>query len=127
VSPSGKAWAETDNPARPPPGVRLCAVGELADPGSKGFRFRQDRFLFAGFLVRQAGEVRGYVDSCPHNGWPLSVLDDRYLTREGDRIICAAHGAVFRPLDGVCVGGPCANDRLAAWPVTVLGGEVFTA
>jgi nitrite reductase/ring-hydroxylating ferredoxin subunit len=119
--------AEPDNPARPPAGVRLCALAELADPGAKGFRFRQDRALFAGFLVRQGSEIRGYVDSCPHNGWPLSVLDDRYLTRDGDRIICAAHGAVFRPLDGLCVGGPCADEHLSPWPVAVLGGEVFTA
>ena len=119
--------AEPDNPARPPAGVRLCALAELADPGAKGFRFRNDRSLFAGFVVRQGAEVRGYVDSCPHNGWPLSVMDDRYLTAQGDRIICAAHGAVFRPLDGICVGGPCADDRLSPWPVAVLGGEIVTA
>lgn len=119
--------AEPDNPARPPAGVRLCALAELADPGAKGFRFRHDRFLFAGFVVRQGAELRGYVDSCPHNGWPLAVMDDRYLTADGARIICAAHGAVFRPLDGVCVGGPCADDRLGAWPVAVIRGEVVTA
>jgi nitrite reductase/ring-hydroxylating ferredoxin subunit len=117
---------EPDNPARPPPGVRLCALAELPNPGSKGFRFRHDRYMFAGFVVRQGQEVRGWVDSCPHNGWPLSALDDRYLTREGDRIICAAHGAVFRPADGLCVAGPCADDHLTAWPVAVVGGEVVT-
>ena len=119
--------AEPDNPARPPPGVQLCALAELADPGSRGFRFRRDHYLFAGFVVRQGAEVRGYVDSCPHNGWPLSVMDDRYLTASGTRIICAAHGAVFRLLDGVCVAGPCADDRLSAWAVAVVGGEVVTA
>jgi nitrite reductase/ring-hydroxylating ferredoxin subunit len=119
--------AEPDNPARPPAGVKLCGLGELKDPGSRGFRFRQDRALFAGFLVRQGEEVRGYVDSCPHNGWPLSVMDDRYLTANGERIICAAHGAVFRPLDGMCVGGPCGGESLSPWPVIVRGDEVFTA
>ena len=118
---------EPDNPARPPPGVRLCALAELPDPGSKGFRFRHDRYMFAGFVVRQGHEVKGWVDSCPHNGWPLSALDDRYLTREGDRIICAAHGAMFRPADGLCVAGPCADDRLSPWAVAVVGGEVVTA
>ncbi len=118
---------DPDNPARPPAGTTLCALAELPERGAKGFRFRVDRFLFAGFVVRQGAEVRGYVDSCPHNGWPLAVMDDRYMTREGDRIICAAHGAVFTPLDGVCVGGPCGGDRLTAWPVAVLGGDVVTA
>lgn len=118
---------DPDNPARPTAGQRLCALADLADPGSKGFRFRHDRSLFAGFVVRQGDSVAGYVDSCPHNGWPLAILDDRYLTREGDRIICAAHGAMFRPSDGLCVAGPCADQHLRSWPVIILGGDVLTA
>jgi nitrite reductase/ring-hydroxylating ferredoxin subunit len=116
-----------DNPARPPPGVALCALADIAEPGARGFRFRQDRALFAGFVVRHAGQVRGYVDSCPHAGWPLAALDDRYLTREGDMILCGGHAALFRPLDGVCVAGPCADERLTPWPVAVVDGQVVTA
>lgn len=115
-----------DNPARPEPGQRLCALSDLADPGSKGFRFRSGTRLFAGFVVRLGDEVRGYVDSCPHAGWPLGAMDDRYLTRD-DYILCAGHGALFRPLDGACVAGPCVDDRLEPWPVLVLGGEIVTA
>ena len=66
------------NPARPPPGLRLCALSEIAEPGAKGFRFRVDSRLFAGFVVRRGEVVLGYVDSCPHAGWPLGVLDERY-------------------------------------------------
>lgn len=118
---------QADNPATPPPGTRLCALGELGDPGARGFRFRTGDALFAGFLVREGDEVRGWVDSCPHNGWPLAVMDDRYLVRGGDRILCAAHGAVFRLLDGVCTAGPCAGEALTPWPVSVRSGWVETA
>jgi nitrite reductase/ring-hydroxylating ferredoxin subunit len=115
------------NPAQPPPGTRLCALSDLPDPGSKGFRYRHERVLFAGFLVRIGAELRGYVDSCPHAGWPLSALPDRYLTREADAILCTGHGALFRPLDGVCLAGPCAGAALRRWPIAVRDGEVFTA
>ena len=118
---------QADNPATPQPGTRLCALGELADPGARGFRFRAGDALFAAFLVREGTEVRGWIDSCPHNGWPLAVMDDRYLTRTGDRILCAAHGAVFRLEDGVCTAGPCAGERLTPWPVAVRSGWVETA
>ena len=118
---------QADNPAAPPPGTRLCAVSDLADPGARGFRFREGEALFAAFLVREGEEVRGWIDSCPHNGWPLAVMDDRYLTRAGDRILCAAHGAVFRLGDGVCTAGPCAGEALTPWPVTVRAGWVETA
>lgn len=116
-----------DNPARPGAGVDLCALTEIPEPGAKGFRFRQDRMMFAGFVVRFAGEVRGYVDSCPHAGWPLAAFDDRYFTREGDLILCGGHAALFRPLDGICVSGPCADERLTVWPVQIVDGRVLTA
>lgn len=113
------------NPARPPPGTRLCALDEIADPGGKGFRFRADSRLFAGFVVRRGEIVAGYVDSCPHAGWPLAALDDRYLTRSGEHILCSGHGALFT-LEGRCVAGPCMGEVLTPWAVTVRDGEVFT-
>jgi nitrite reductase/ring-hydroxylating ferredoxin subunit len=120
------ANSEPDNPARPPPGLRLCALAELADPGTRGFRFREGSRLFAGFVVREGEAVRGFVDSCPHAGWPLAALDDRYLTRDGRHILCSGHGALFR-LDGACIAGPCFGDRLAPWRVVIRDGEVFTS
>lgn len=117
----------TDNPARPPAGVRLCALADLADPGAKGFRFRRESRLFAGFVVRKGRAVAGYVDSCPHAGWPLAALDDRYLIRNGERILCAGHGALFDPMTGRCTSGPCFGEHLAAWPVAVEGEDVVTA
>lgn len=111
---------------RPAPGVRLCALAEIADPGSKGFRFRAEDRLFAGFVVRAGAAVSGFVDSCPHAGWPLAAFDDRYLTRDGQRILCSGHGALFG-LDGVCVAGPCVGASLRRWPVAVRDGWVFTA
>jgi nitrite reductase/ring-hydroxylating ferredoxin subunit len=115
------------NPARPPAGTDLCALADLADPGARGFRFRQERALFAGLVVRLGATVRGFVDSCPHAGWPLSALDDRYFTRDGGHLLCTGHGALFRPADGHCVAGPCDGQALAPWPVAIQDGRVVTA
>ncbi len=117
----------TSNPARPAPGLRLCSLSDISDPGARGFRFRDGSALFAGFVVRHGGAVAGYADQCPHAGWPLAALDDRFLTRDGRRILCSGHGALFRPEDGVCIAGPCAGQRLAPWPVNIRDGEVVTA
>jgi nitrite reductase/ring-hydroxylating ferredoxin subunit len=113
------------NPARPASGARLCALDEIADPGAKGFSFRQGEALFMGFVVRRDGEVFGYVDRCPHAGTPLALIGDRFLTREGDLILCSTHGALFRLGDGACVAGPCAGLRLAPWRVVVRDGAVL--
>ena len=112
---------------RPLPGLRLCAVEDVADPGSLGFRFREGEAQFVGFVVRVGDRLTGYVDRCPHAGWPLALAGDRFLTRDGAHILCGAHGALFRPEDGVCVAGPCLGQALAPWPIEVREGQVFTA
>lgn len=105
--------------------MRVCALADIADPGAKSFRFREGDRLFAGFVVRRGETVLGFVDSCPHAGWPLAPLDDRYLTRDHRHILCAGHGALFNHA-GVCVAGPCLGERLAIWPVRVEGVDVVT-
>ena len=118
--------SSSDNPARPAPGVRLCALAEVADPGGKGFRFREDGRIFAGFVIRTGETLTGYVDSCPHAGWPLATFDDRYLTRDGRHILCTGHGGLFS-LEGRGVTTPCVGLTLTPWPVAVKDGEVVTA
>ena len=115
------------NPAQPEAGERLCRLDDVADPGAKGFTFRDGDWLFHGFVVREGEAVTGFVDRCPHAGMPLALFEDRYLTREKDLIICSSHGALFRPSDGLCVGGPCAGRSLWPWPVRVVDGEIQVA
>jgi nitrite reductase/ring-hydroxylating ferredoxin subunit len=116
-----------ENPARPAPGTRLCTVADLADPGARGFFFREGEKLFMGFVVRLAGRVYGYIDRCPHAGMPLALLPNRYLTPEGDLVLCSSHGALFRITDGFCLGGPCAGRALWPWPVRIEGDAVVAA
>jgi len=113
--------------ARPEPGLRLCALAEIPDPGAKGFRFRHGEALFAGVVVRRGALLVGYVDRCPHAGWPLAAFDDWFLTRNGDHILCSGHGALFDLSNGACVVGPCLGERLSPWPIALRGADVFTA
>lgn len=115
------------NPAQPPAGARLCALSDLPDPGAKGFMFREGEKLFLGFVVRKDGELFGYIDRCPHTGLPLAPLPDRYLTGEGDLILCGSHGALFRIGSGLCIAGPCAGRALWPWAVRVEGDQVVAA
>ena len=112
------------NLAQPVAGTRLCELADIADPGSKGFMFREGDQLFMGFVVRNGDGAVGYIDRCPHAGMPLAMTPDRFLTREGDLILCSSHGALFRPGDGLCVSGPCVGRSLWPWRVTVTDGTV---
>ena len=110
-----------------PPGVRLCPIDAVEDPGARNFVLQIGEAFFHGFVVRTQGEVRGYVDRCPHAGLPLAKALDDYLTPRKDLIACAWHGALFRLDDGACVGGPCAGTHLTPWPVCVEDGWLKTA
>jgi len=110
-----------------PPGVRLCALEEIGDPGARNFVLQMKAGRFHGFVIRRGFEVRGYVDRCPHMGLPLAQTLDQYLAGDGELIACSWHGALFRVEDGVCVGGPCVGARLTEWPVETDGAEVRTA
>ena len=114
------------NPARPAAGTALCLLDDVPSPGARGFRFRENDAVFAGFVVRRGETVVGYVDSCPHAGWPLAGPNGRFLTRENDLILCAGHAALFRIEDGAMVAGPCQTVALTPWPVGVEGGEIVT-
>jgi nitrite reductase/ring-hydroxylating ferredoxin subunit len=89
--------------------------------------FESNGAAFRGFIVRWGKRVAGYVDSCPHVGAPLALTPTAYLTGTGEHIICATHGALFRPDDGKCVAGPCVGRSLKPWPVAVDQGWVRTA
>ncbi len=116
-----------DYAARPPAGERLCALADIADPGAKAFRFRDGDLLFAGFVVRAGELIRGFIDRCPHAAYPLGYYGtDQFLTKAGDRILCAAHGALFT-LEGEGVCNPCQGQWLTPWEVEVRDGDVFTA
>lgn len=113
------------NPARPAPGTLICTLADLPNPGAKGFNYRLTTAIFQGFILREGDSLRGYVDRCPHAGWPMSVLPDRYLTKDGKFVLCSSHGARFLKDTGECVSGPCVGDRLEEWPVELVGDEVW--
>jgi nitrite reductase/ring-hydroxylating ferredoxin subunit len=100
----------------------LCQVDDIPENGAKGFPGAEGTGLVA---VRRGDRVFVYENSCPHIGTPLDWVPDRFLSKDGRFLICATHGAVFTPEDGMCVLGPCKGDALTACPVTVRDGVVY--
>ncbi len=105
--------------------MKLGPLAQIADGGARNFVLQLRAGRFHGFVVRRGEAAFGYVDRCPHMGLPLAQVLDQYMA--GDLVACSWHGALFRPEDGVCVGGPCAGARLTPWRVTVEDGTIVTA
>lgn len=93
--------------------VALCPLDQLKEGHARGF----DPFKSGGdtvFALLHRGEVRIYRNSCPHLDVPLEYRKDRFLSANGQRVICYAHGAQFLPETGECVFGPCLGQSLTA-------------
>lgn len=91
--------------------MRLCHANDLPEGNSRGFDpWRQGRDTV--LVVRQGDLVYAYLDACPHHNTPMAWRKDRYLNAAGDRIVCAAHGALFDIPTGRCTLGPCLGDHL---------------
>jgi nitrite reductase/ring-hydroxylating ferredoxin subunit len=114
-------------PNAPAPGTRLCGVGDVEERTAREFRFGEGRDAFSMLLTRRDGELRGYVNACPHFQLPLNAPSrpDRLMTIDGERLKCAHHLALFCPLTGLCVDGPAKGDSLIRVPLDIRDGAVF--
>ena len=102
----------------------LCRIDDIPDGAAKGFGPPSGGFTGL-FAVRRGADVVVYVNSCPHIGVPLDWMPDRFLTADGQRIVCSTHGAEFAIADGVCLRGPCLGDRLEAVMIEVKDGVIL--
>ena len=68
-----------------------------------------------------------YRNRCPHAGFELNWLPDRFLDRDGRHIHCQVHGALFAIATGRCVTGPCAGKHLEPVPFSILDGDLSLA
>ncbi|QIL74413.1 Rieske (2Fe-2S) protein (plasmid) [Diaphorobacter sp. HDW4B] len=98
--------------------MRLCHVSEVHNGVSRGFDAQGVGHPTV-FVVRVADQLRAWRDACPHHGTPLPWRTDAYLDASGTHIVCAAHGALFDPLTGICTLGPCLGDALTPVPIEV--------
>lgn len=103
----------------------LCALSDIADPGSRGFDLDigDDRPLRL-FVVQKDGQVSAFVNRCPHTGAPLEWTPDQFFDYDNSFIQCAIHGALFRAEDGLCVRGPCVGSSLEPLALTLDGGRI---
>lgn len=82
--------------------------------GGKGIRFSLPALgqLVTGFVVRFKGKPYAYINQCEHLSVELDWNEGEFFTTQQDFLICATHGAHYRPDNGFCVMGPCRGKSL---------------
>lgn len=107
-------------------GGRVIARVEEMQPGSvKKFFLICQKYRVDAFLVNYQGTFHAYVNRCRHMTTPLDFVRYQFFTEDGNRLICLTHGALYDPVSGLCVEGPCKGLSLYRLPVQVDQGEVL--
>ena len=104
---------------------RLCALADLPDPGGRAFSWGEVAWPLEFFVVRKGHNAYAYVNRCPHAGHELNWQPDRFLTSEGDLILCQSHGARFTISEGLCILGPCPGASLIPVELVERDGDLF--
>lgn len=112
-------------PQAPSVGTVVGDLADVPDGEAREFTFGTGLNTFRMFVVRRGNQCLAYVNLCPHYSLPLNVRDNEFLTRDGAKIMCRRHLAIFSIEDGLCVEGACTGSSLEAVPVSVDGSGVM--
>ncbi len=110
------------------PGQQICKSETLRDGGA-GVRFeigvgpRQE----PAFVVRHAGRAYAYLNRCAHRQVELDWIEGQFFDADGRHLICATHGALYRPENGQCAAGPCGGVGLTPVAIHEEEGEIRLA
>lgn len=66
-----------------------------------------------------------YLNQCPHTGVNLNWQPDQCFDVSEQYLACSLHGALFQPVDGLCVYGPCLGQSLKKVAIEIEDGVLY--
>jgi nitrite reductase/ring-hydroxylating ferredoxin subunit len=88
--------------------IALCASADLQDGGQAvSFDLSYGGQTCRAFAIRYRAQVHAYLNRCTHVAMEMDWQPDRFFDDTGQWLLCASHGAAYRPESGQCAGGPC--------------------
>ena len=105
--------------------IEVGVVGDLAPGATRKFLLPTPGEPTEAFLVNVAGEVHAWVNRCRHVALTMDWVENRFLDEAAELIVCATHGARYRPDSGECVSGPPVGRVLIRVPLRIENGRVF--
>ena len=88
--------------------IPLCNTADLHDGGDAvPFDVMYLGESCRAFAIRYNGQAFAYLNRCTHVPMELDYQPNRIFDDSGEWLLCATHGAAYRPDTGDCGGGPC--------------------
>ena len=104
---------------------KICDFNSLAELSCKEFVVDNDAFSKDVFLIYYKQQCYAYENSCPHTGVNLNWQEEQFFSFDGRFLQCSLHGALFEPINGMCVRGPCQGKCLKPINIVVEDGGVY--
>jgi len=76
-----------------------------------------------GFAICIDDKIYAYRNHCPHVGSPLDWVPNQFFSDDGQTLLCHTHGALFDPVTGDCISGPCPRG-LYPIPIQEVNGNI---
>ena len=102
-------------------------MDELKEGTTRKFQYTSGGKQRDGFVARFAGEIVAYENACRHIPVNLDDADNRFFTRDGQHLLCQTHGAIYEPLTGLCVQGPCRGESLRKLRIEIREETIWLA
>lgn len=107
------------------PLVCVARVADLQRDRTAKFTFRRESIKRDGFALLHDGKIAVYENVCRHIPISIDYGDNKFFTPDNEHIICRTHGAVYEPLTGLCVRGPCEGAKLIPIEFELRGDEIW--
>ena len=102
------APAFDDSDAQTGERLALCNSADLVEGGlAVAFDVVYGGQTCRAFAIRFEGGVHAYLNRCTHGAMEMDYQEGRFFDDKGQWLLCASHGAAYRPDTGECGGGPC--------------------
>lgn len=75
-------------------------------------------------VIRRQERWHAVQNHCPHWRMPLAERGPDAFDEQSGYVVCTSHAAIFQLRDGLCVSGPCVDDRLDVLDVQVDGDMI---
>ena len=104
---------------------KIAREQEITEGATFKFKFPHRGRMADGFLARFEGKLVAYQNECRHLPLSLDFGNGKFFTQDGKNFICQTHNAIYDPLTGLCIRGPCEGQSLRALKIEVSEGDVW--
>ena len=105
--------------------IKIAREADIPEGGAWKFPFTRGGKPAEGFLARYQGQLVAYENQCRHLPLHLDFESGRFFTAEGNHFICQTHNAIYEPLTGLCVRGPCEGESLKPLKIEIVEGDIW--